>query len=107
MRSFYKTTMAKKEKRIYESARWRKLRHLKLRESPLCALCPSEARRPATDVDHILPVQEHPELAWNWDNLQSLCHECHSRKTCADMAGGLMPGCDKSGMPLDARHWWY
>jgi 5-methylcytosine-specific restriction endonuclease McrA len=94
--------------RIYESSRWRKLRRLKLKESPLCALCPPDFKKPATDVDHILPVKERPDLAWEWDNLQSLCHECHSMKTTRGESNEavLMPGCGKDGMPLDSRHWW-
>jgi 5-methylcytosine-specific restriction protein A len=95
-------------KRIYESTRWRKLRRLKLKSDPLCALCPPDCRRPATEVDHIASVRERPDLTWTWGNLQSLCHECHCRKTAAEKNGVavVMPGCDVTGMPTDPRHWW-
>jgi 5-methylcytosine-specific restriction endonuclease McrA len=93
--------------RIYESARWRRLRRLKLRKEPMCALCPPGFKKPATDVDHVLPVRDRPDLAWDWGNLQSLCHECHSVKTGSERSENvLMPGCDRDGLPLDARHWW-
>jgi 5-methylcytosine-specific restriction protein A len=95
-------------KRIYESTRWRKLRALKLRHEPLCRLCPPDYRRPAVEVDHILPIRDRPDLAWVWSNLQSLCRECHSRKTMSGERNesALLPGCGRDGMPLDSRHWW-
>lgn len=56
-------------------ARWRRLRMGVLAEIPWCQVC----GQPATDVDHILPKSrggtDHRE------NLQSLCHSCHSKKT--------------------------
>ena len=40
------------------------------------------------------------------ENLQPLCHECHSRKTQADMGKAVCYGCDSNGWPLDpASHW--
>ena len=33
----------------------------------------------ATDVDHIVPLKAGGTN--DWENLQALCHECHSRKT--------------------------
>jgi 5-methylcytosine-specific restriction protein A len=40
---------------------------------------------PATDVDHIVPFQDVDDpRRLDPTNLQSLCHECHSRKTQRD-----------------------
>ena len=86
-------------KRIYESVRWRKLRACKLRSEPLCRVC----KTPANEVDHILAVRTHLHLAWDWDNLQSLCKRCHSTKSANNEH---ILGCDAAGMPLDAGHWW-
>lgn len=86
-----------------QSARWQRLRARILAERPLCAYC---ARRGivtiATDVDHISgdPSDNRRE------NLQSLCHECHSTKTQHERAGTPMPGVDANGWPLDPRHPW-
>jgi 5-methylcytosine-specific restriction enzyme A len=35
----------------------------------------------ATEVDHIIPVRERPELRLVLSNLQSACKACHSAKT--------------------------
>lgn len=71
------------KRRVYSSSRWQRLRLWKLREQPLCVACLHAGRTvPAKDVDHI---REHSglndPLAWDSDNLQSLCHSCHSSKT--------------------------
>lgn len=80
-------------------ARWRRIRLMHLRAHPLCVQCLVAGRTvPATDVDHITPLAHggtHAE-----DNLQSLCHSCHSRKTAQQslgwgkgdqISGGLAP----------------
>lgn len=84
-------------------AAWRKLRAYILNESPLCEHCMDRGLTvPATDVDHINndPSDNRRE------NLQALCHECHSRKTNADMGHRVAYGCDADGMPLDPNHPW-
>ncbi len=69
---------------FYSCAPWRRVRALKLAESPLCE--DPFRRHPgafvlATDVDHRIPRRERPDLALAKDNLQPLCHACHSAKT--------------------------
>jgi 5-methylcytosine-specific restriction enzyme A len=63
-------------------ATWRRLRAIVLRRNPLC-IDPfgvhGAAIEIATDVDHIIPRVEGGQDVIN--NLQSLCHACHSRKT--------------------------
>lgn len=36
---------------------------------------------PATVVDHIKDIATHPDLRLDDDNLQSMCAQCHNRKT--------------------------
>lgn len=50
---------------------------------PLCATCGGEA----TDVDHITPHRGDAGLMYANANMQSLCHECHSRKTATEDGG--------------------
>lgn len=37
------------------------------------------------EIDHILPVKSHPECAFDLDNLQVLCKECHKNKTASEL----------------------
>lgn len=62
---------------------WQRLRLLVLHEEPLCREC----RAAATDVDHI--DGDVTNLAR--ENLQALCHGCHSRKTTRENGGGWRP----------------
>ena len=85
------------------TAAWQKLRASVLRESPLCRHCLSRKLvTPATDVDH---VSGNPGDN-SRNNLQALCHSCHSLKTAADHGKNVYLGCDINGMPLDPRHPW-
>jgi 5-methylcytosine-specific restriction protein A len=71
-------------KQVRNSARWQKLRAVVLNTTPLCAdpfLVHRGSPVPATQVDHIIPLDQRPDLAYNLDNLQGLCTFCHSRKT--------------------------
>lgn len=54
------------------------MRALQLRQEPLCRICKMEGGvTPANQVDHI----DGDAYNNNPDNLQSLCHSCHSKKT--------------------------
>jgi 5-methylcytosine-specific restriction protein A len=74
------------EHRIYNDARWKHLRKMFLCENPFCqiaALCVQRLGHiaPATDVHHKQSVRERPDLTYEWSNLESACHECHSQHT--------------------------
>ncbi len=61
---------------------WEKLReHVLLRDMRLCQECLRKESMVtlATEVDHILPKSQGGTD--DLDNLQSLCHRCHSKKT--------------------------
>ena len=70
--------------KIYSSIRWQKVRRVKLSRHPLCEDpykrhldTPIAAR----DVDHIVPLRQDFDRAYELDNLQSLCVGCHRYKT--------------------------
>ncbi len=58
-------------------ARWHKLEKAKLKANPICEVC---ERNFATEVDHIREIQDGGG-EFDWDNLQSICHECHKTKS--------------------------
>ena len=72
--------------------KWQRLRARILVAHPLCVECEKRGLiKLATDVDHTRPHKGNPFLLWDKENLQPLCHECHSRKT-ARKDGGFGNG---------------
>lgn len=73
-----------KWQKYYGTKEWHNLRQTKLYDQPLCERCLAYDRvRPATEVHHHRVFGSFPteEERWYWflnyDNLISLCHECH------------------------------
>lgn len=86
---------------IYTSARWRKLRAAHLSTEPLCRYCTEQGRTElATVVDHITPIRDAPDRAFDMENLQSLCDPCHSSVKAREEQQGKRIGCDTNGIPL-------
>ena len=51
-------------------------------DDPLCAFCQAEGKLvPATVVDHIIQHRGDQRLFWDQSNWESLCKECHDKKT--------------------------
>jgi len=63
--------------RFYSSPAWRRVRDAVRRRDGACLECGT--RRDLT-VDHIIPRAQAPELAYDPDNLRTLCRRCHGRK---------------------------
>lgn len=66
---------------INSGSKWKKIRDTKIKLNPLCECC---GEKLAEEVHHILPLEDYlndPEtmeqLAYDINNLQSLCRECH------------------------------
>jgi 5-methylcytosine-specific restriction protein A len=61
---------------------WQKLRLVILNRDPFCLFCQRENKLTAsTQVDHIKPISERPDLRLDPANLRGLCESCHSRRT--------------------------
>ena len=86
--------VAKDKTEIYNSREWKELRTMKLQQQPLCEQCikdveamgiPGGYIRSATCVHHVVPIEtartkeEMRRLAFDWNNLMSLCKSCHAR----------------------------
>lgn len=79
-------------KNFYQSDQWRKLRAVKLSNDPLCQHCEKRGYFvEANEVDHITPIADDKTLILDYDNLQSLCKSCHSRKTIQENKDKLKP----------------
>lgn len=68
-----------KKRGFYQSRAWRSIRLLALqRDHYLCQECLKKRRfKTATEVHHLLPLEDYPELGLELSNLQSLCWDCH------------------------------
>jgi 5-methylcytosine-specific restriction endonuclease McrA len=91
-----------KHKAIYNTARWQRVRALKLRETPLCEYCPPDRRKLAEEVDHFKALSDGG-APFDMANLRSACKPCHSQKTAHREH---LYGCDENGVPLDPGHPW-
>lgn len=68
--------------------RWKKLRDRFIAQHPYCEECFKQGKIVmATDVDHIVPHKGDRSLLYDEQNLQALCHSCHSRKTVTEDGG--------------------
>jgi 5-methylcytosine-specific restriction protein A len=67
--------------RIYNTQRWLKLRKEILMKQPLCQKCNSKLSEHVHHIDSFMNYagNERLNVAYNSDNLQALCSECHSR----------------------------
>lgn len=87
---------------------WEKQREVVLKRDNYLCQCKrckkSGIMRPATEVDHILPV-EHGGSD-DYDNLQAINSVCHKLKTAEDEGKRMYLGCDENGIPLDPFHPW-
>lgn len=78
---------AKQYRRWYSLPIWTDdLRPNQLLNEPFCRECAKLGQRVyATDVDHIEDHKGSWEKFTDRENLQSLCHRCHSRKTMQEL----------------------
>jgi len=70
------------------NSHWRKLRRVVLmRDDYLCQECRRSGRsRPGNEVDHIIPYANGGDDYM--ENLQTLCRECHAKKTATESRAG-------------------
>ena len=76
------TDMRALRQKAYQNTAWRKMRDTYLKEHPLCEDCLAKGKvTPASSIHHIRSPFSKGVVNWNlllsYDNLMSLCHECH------------------------------
>lgn len=66
---------------------WKQLRNSYIAEFPLCQSCLEKGKiTPGKDVHHVISfssgktLEEQLKLAYDYDNLMTLCRECHLEK---------------------------
>lgn len=68
-----------KEQGFYTKAAWRRCRQLALhRDMYQCQDCKDKGKMTrATEVHHVIPLEDRPDLGLELSNLRCLCHDCH------------------------------
>lgn len=95
---------------VYQDPRWRPLREAALkRDGYQCRRCKvflQEGRREPESavVHHVEPVELRPDLAFELDNLESVCKLCHDGDLAREELQGYSDAIDASGMATDPRH---
>jgi 5-methylcytosine-specific restriction protein A len=75
-----RTIVKSRMQKIYQDKRWKAIRKAKFAANPVCEECDSKGITTQTDeIHHIVPIEVNPDLAFEWDNLKSLCVECHKK----------------------------
>ena len=75
------------------------------RDNWLCVPCQSQGRTTvATAVDHITP--KFKGGTDSLDNLQSICTDCHVRKSIDETRNKAGKACSIDGVPIDSAHHW-
>ncbi len=65
---------------VYQDKRWKRLRAAKKRNNSLCEHClAKDIVKQMQEVHHIVPfdINDYERLAFDYDNLVSLCVDCH------------------------------
>ncbi|TBY73371.1 HNH endonuclease [Rhizobium leguminosarum bv. viciae] len=91
---------AKQYRRLYQSARWRTLRHHQLATQPLCEWClESETITEATEAHHATPHRGDLDLFWSGPFI-STCKPCHASRGQLEDNGKTVVRYGPDGWPL-------
>src|ERR1051326_279119 len=84
--------------RGYDGAH-RKLRAAKLAADPICQIQTHCQGAVATEIDHIIEIEQRPDLRLDWSNIQSSCKACNvaKRNRKASKTGDAVAKTDASG----------
>ncbi|MDX0499037.1 HNH endonuclease [Sinorhizobium medicae] len=87
-------------RKLYRTARWRRLRERQLSDAPLCQWClESEIVTEATEVHHATPHRGSEELFWNGPFV-STCKPCHSSRGQREDLGQVTQTFGADGWPV-------
>ena len=102
----------KETMKFYKSRKWRETRQRVLeRDNYECQECKKQGivktidhtKHKSLDVDHIKELDSHPNLAYDMDNLVTLCVSCHNKKHNRYQKGKPFP---KKKTKWTGDEWW-
>lgn len=78
-KTYDKTIRAKDRAKIYNSKEWKEVREkVLIRDGMMCKICEkNKISTLADEVHHIKYLEDRPDLAFELDNLISVCRACH------------------------------
>ena len=101
----YRRNKKKKVNKVHRTNRWTKLSVRYRQEHPACEVHKHYGLiEPATETDHIYRIADGG-APYDWNNLMSICSECHSLKTALENKGKITLAFDinenKKRIPTD------
>jgi 5-methylcytosine-specific restriction enzyme A len=106
VRRYWRSNEAQVYRKLYQTARWKKIRLAQLRNHPLCVNCERKGRlATATVADHVIPHRGDTHVFYQGE-LQSLCGPCHDHKTSVIEFRGHDDEIGSDGFPVDPNHPW-
>ena len=101
----YRSPEAAAYRKLYQSARWKRLCEAYIMANPLCVMCMAQGRVTAASVvDHKIPHRGCMVLFWDPENRQSLCKPHHDGAKQAEDRAGFSKAVGMDGFPIDPRH---
>lgn len=98
----YRSAEATAYRKLYKTARYRRLRHAHASANPLCRFCLiTEDISPVDVVDHVKPHKGDLDLFFDPDNLQSLCKHHHDSAKQMIEAGKNVVTYGLDGYPIE------
>lgn len=87
-------------RRLYKTARWRRIRDKQLNSQPLCEWCiEREIVEPATEVHHSIPHKGSEAIFWSGPFI-STCKSCHASRGQREDLGQVVIRFDAQGWPI-------
>ena len=100
----YRSPEAAAYRKLYQSARWKRLREAYLRGHPLCIMCQAEGRVTAANVvDHQTPHKGDLAIFWGGP-FQAMCKPHHDGAKQSEDRTGYSKAIGLDGFPSDPRH---
>ncbi len=91
----------------YNRPAWKRLRRSKLRDQPLCERCFKRGKLVVAIIVHHMTAHKGDwELFLDFDNLQSVCKDCHDGSIQREEKSGYRVGHTADGRPVDPQHPW-
>ena len=100
MHNDQRSTAAAEYRRLYKTAKWRRIREAQLMRQPLCEWClESETVEPATEVHHKVPHRGDLSLFWSGPFI-STCKPCHASRGQREDLGQRVVTYGADGWPI-------